>query len=144
MRLTGHLANHLHLACYNFRVSHILMKIPPRTITLNDAVLLCYAVLDERVGYTVGHGLFFVVGKEIGRVPRLAICKDRDSAFFTLYYCDEGSEPAWGGYQLPDRRRRKEQGGAHLSRLIDTLGRQRLINAEPDASDFPGFSRVVR
>jgi hypothetical protein len=30
------------------------------------------------------------------------------------------------------------------SRLIDTLGRQRLINAEPDASDFPGFSRVVR
>lgn len=65
------------------------MKIPPRTITLNDAVLLCYAVLDESVGYTVGHGLFFVDGKEIGRVPRLAICKDKDSGLFTLYHCDE-------------------------------------------------------
>ena len=45
--------------------------------------------LTSSVGYTVGHGLFFVDGKEIGRVPRLAICKDRDSGFFTLYYCDE-------------------------------------------------------
>jgi hypothetical protein len=65
------------------------MNIPPRTITLNDAALICYAVLDERVGYTVGHGLFFVDGREIGRVPRLAICKDKDSGLFTLYYCDE-------------------------------------------------------
>jgi hypothetical protein len=39
------------------------MKIPTRTNTLNDAVLVCYAVLDERVGYAVGHGLFFVDGK---------------------------------------------------------------------------------
>jgi hypothetical protein len=43
---------------------------PPRTITLNDSGLLCYAPLDESVGYTVGHGLFFVDGKEIGKVPR--------------------------------------------------------------------------
>jgi hypothetical protein len=55
---------------------------PPRTITLNDSVLLCYAVLDESVGYTVGHRLFFVDGKEIGKVPRLAICKDKDSGLF--------------------------------------------------------------
>jgi len=42
------------------------MESPPLTITLNDAVLLCYAVLDDSVGYIVGHGLFFVDGKEIG------------------------------------------------------------------------------
>ncbi len=64
------------------------MNKPPRRITLDDAALLCYAVLDERVGYTAGHGLFFVDGKEIGRVPRLAICKDKEG-LFTLYYCDE-------------------------------------------------------
>jgi hypothetical protein len=34
---------------------------PPRTITLNDSALLCYALLDESVGYTVGHGLFFAL-----------------------------------------------------------------------------------
>src|SRR6266850_1805328 len=37
---------------------------PPSAITSNDRVLLCYAVLDESVGYTAGHGLFFVDGKE--------------------------------------------------------------------------------
>ena len=62
---------------------------PPRTITLNDSALLCYALLDESVGYTVGHGLFFVDGKEIGKVPSLAICKDKGSGLFTLYYCDK-------------------------------------------------------
>jgi hypothetical protein len=50
---------------------------PPPKITLNGGALLSYAVLDESVGYTVGHGLFFVDGKEIGKVPRLAICSDR-------------------------------------------------------------------
>lgn len=62
---------------------------PPQKITLNDAALLYYVELDESVGYTEGHGLFFVDGKEIGKVPRLAICKDKESGLFTLYYCDE-------------------------------------------------------
>src|SRR4029077_9388994 len=57
------LADDPHPARYSFRESHLLMKIPTRTNTLNDAVLVCYAVLDERVGYAVGHGLFFVDGK---------------------------------------------------------------------------------
>jgi len=61
---------------------------PPQKITRNDRALLCYAVLNESVGYTAGHGLFFVDGKEIGRVPCLAICQDKDSRLFTLYYCD--------------------------------------------------------
>ena len=66
---------------------------PPQAITLNDSVLLCHAVLDESVGYSMGHGLFFVDGKEIGKVPRLAICKDKASGLFTLYYCDEDWNP---------------------------------------------------
>src|SRR5580692_4458202 len=66
---------------------------PPPIITLNDSALLCHAVLDESVGYTVGHGLFFVDGKEIGKVPRLAICKDKASGLFTLYYCDKDWNP---------------------------------------------------
>jgi hypothetical protein len=63
------------------------MTPPPQKITRNDSMLLCYAVLDEIVGYTVGHGLFFVDGEEIGRAPCLAICQDKDSRLFTLYYC---------------------------------------------------------
>jgi hypothetical protein len=64
-------------------------KIPPPIIADNDRVLLCYAWLDDSVGYTEGHGLFFVDGKEIGKVPGLAICEDKRSHKPTLYYCDE-------------------------------------------------------
>ncbi len=63
-------------------------NLPPPVICMNDRVLLHYAVLDESVGYRVGHGLFFVDGEEIGRVPCLAICRERDSNNLTLYYCD--------------------------------------------------------
>ena len=31
----------------------------------------------------------FSLTAKIGRVPRLAICKDKDSGLFTLYYCDD-------------------------------------------------------
>ena len=63
--------------------------IPPRKITRNDRALVCYALLDESVSYTAGHGLFFVEGKEIGKVPCLAICQDKDTRLFTLYYCNK-------------------------------------------------------
>ncbi|SRR6266704_2231049 len=62
-------------------------QIPPPIICVNDRVLLHYAILDESVGYRAGHGLFFVDGKEIGRVPCLAICLERESNKLTLYYC---------------------------------------------------------
>jgi len=65
----------------------------PPTITLDDNALLCQAVLDESAGCTVGHGLFFVEGKEIRRAPRLAICRDKASGLFTLYHCDEDWKP---------------------------------------------------
>jgi len=64
-------------------------KTPPPIITDNDRFLVCYAWLDDSVGYTKGHGLFFVDAKEIGRVPCLAICEDKQSGKPTLYYCDE-------------------------------------------------------
>jgi hypothetical protein len=67
-------------------------NIPPPIICVNDRVFLHYAVLDESVGFKAGHGLFFVGGKEIGPVPCLAICQDKDSPRFTLYYCDSD----WG------------------------------------------------
>jgi len=74
---------------------------PPPFICMNDRVLLYYAVLDESVGYRAGHRLFFVDGKEIGRVPCLAICQERESNKFTLYYCggDWGLVGVAAGYE---------------------------------------------
>jgi hypothetical protein len=66
---------------------------PPPVICVNDRVLLHYAVLNDSVGFNSGHGLMFVGGKEIGRVPCLAICQDRDSPQFTLYFCDSDWNP---------------------------------------------------
>jgi hypothetical protein len=63
-------------------------SIPPPIICVNDRVLLHYAVLNDTVGYNAGHGLMFVGEKEIGKVPCLAICHDKKSPQFTLYYCD--------------------------------------------------------
>lgn len=60
---------------------------PPPIITVNDRVLLHYAVLNDSVGYNSGHRLMFVDQKEIGKVPCLAICQDKDSTQFVLYFC---------------------------------------------------------
>jgi hypothetical protein len=61
---------------------------PPPIITVNDRVLLHYAILDDSVGYKSGHRSVFVDGQEIGRVPCLAICQDKDSPKIMLYYCE--------------------------------------------------------
>jgi hypothetical protein len=66
---------------------------PPPIICVNDRVLLHYAVLNDTVGYNAGHGLMFVGEKEIGRVPCLAICQDKKSPQFMLYYCDSDWSP---------------------------------------------------
>src|SRR5260370_6131018 len=66
---------------------------PPPIIMVNDRVLLHYAFLSDSVGFNSGHRLMFVDVKEIGRVPRLAICQDRDSPQFMLYYCDSDWRP---------------------------------------------------
>ena len=65
----------------------------PSKICANDLALTDYAILSDSVGYSAGHGLMFVDEKEIGEVPCLAICKDKDSDGFTLYYCDRNWNP---------------------------------------------------
>jgi hypothetical protein len=66
---------------------------PPPIISGSDRVVLHYAVLDESVGYRANHGLFFVNGKEIGKVPLLAISQDKNSPGFLLYYCGDDWSP---------------------------------------------------
>ena len=60
---------------------------PPPIICVDDRALLQYAVLNDSVGYNSGHGLMFVGGREIGKVPCLAIYKDKNSPRFMLYHC---------------------------------------------------------
>jgi len=66
---------------------------PPPFIMSSDRLLLHYAILNDTVGFNSGHGLLFVDRKEIGPVPCLAICQDRDSPQFMLYYCDTDWRP---------------------------------------------------
>jgi len=56
-------------------------------------VLLCarvveYAVLTSSVRYS-GHSFLFFGDKEVGPVPRLAICQKLDETTFTLFHCDD-------------------------------------------------------
>jgi len=67
------------------RSEHSSPKPPP---AIGSDRLLHYAILDASVGYRSGHGLLFVEGKEIGKVPCLAICQSRNSNDVVLYYCE--------------------------------------------------------
>lgn len=82
---------------------------PPPIISFEDRVLLEYALLNHSVGFNRGHALFFVDGKEIGPVPCLAICKDKDSEGFHVYYCDSewkpvGFSPSWASIEKAKHR----------------------------------------
>ena len=48
--------------------------------------MLEYAFVDRGVPYA-GHTYLFVDGKELGRVPRLAICQDLDGGDVVLFHC---------------------------------------------------------
>jgi hypothetical protein len=54
---------------------------------LASARVLEYAVLRDPVRYS-GHSSLFVEGKELGPVPRLAICQPFGEATFMLFHCD--------------------------------------------------------
>jgi len=83
---------------------------PPPIICVNDLVLLHYAVLNDSVGFNSGHGLMFVGKKEIGKVPYLAICRDKDSPQFTLYYCDSDWSPVGiASYDTVDAAKRRSE-----------------------------------
>jgi hypothetical protein len=60
---------------------------------VNDRLLLHYTILNDSVGFNAGHRLMFKDDVEIGRVPCLAICQDKDSPQFMLYYCDSDWKP---------------------------------------------------
>src|SRR5262249_17431985 len=49
--------------------------------------VLEYAVLDDRAAYS-GHSYLFVDGKELGPVPRLAICQSAEGEIL-LIHCDD-------------------------------------------------------
>ena len=67
----------------NSRKSKRLTRKPPPA--LDCARLLHYAVVDKSVGYS-GRTLF-VDGKELGRVPHLAICVRDGSGEVLLFHC---------------------------------------------------------
>jgi hypothetical protein len=66
-------------------------SVPPPALC-SERVLF-YAVLDESVGYNAGHRLIFVNGKELGKVPYLAICQGKETSKFIAYYCDGDWQP---------------------------------------------------
>jgi hypothetical protein len=54
---------------------------------LDHGRVLEYAVLNDRVEYS-GHSLLFVDGKEVGPVPRIAICQSLNNPDIVLLHCD--------------------------------------------------------
>lgn len=63
-------------------------SLPPPAIA-SDRILF-YAILDKSVGYTRGHGLQFVDGQDVGKVPFLAICQSRVPSEVLLNFCEKG------------------------------------------------------
>jgi len=65
-------------------LEHVTTKPPP---VLASARVLEYAVIDDSVGYS-GKSFVFVGDRELGRVPRLAVCQALDSQEVLLLYCN--------------------------------------------------------
>jgi hypothetical protein len=53
---------------------------------LDCARLIEFAILDTGVEFA-GHSLLFVDGKELGAVPRLAVCEDVKTSDILLFHC---------------------------------------------------------
>lgn len=60
--------------------------IPPPPV-LDSARVLFYATVNDSVKFT-GRTLLFVDGKELGPVPRLAICEQETTKEALLFHCD--------------------------------------------------------
>ena len=61
------------------------MQEPPPI--LDCARVLEYAEVDESVRYT-GRSTLYVDGKELGAVPRLALCQSFDETEVMIFHCD--------------------------------------------------------
>jgi hypothetical protein len=64
------------------------MSQEPPPPALDCARVLEYVFIPPSNAYS-GRTLLFVDGKEIGRVPRLAICEERSSGRVLLFHCDD-------------------------------------------------------
>jgi len=96
-------------------------SLPPPAIASDR--LLHYAVLDSSVGFNAGHGLLFVDGEEIEKVPCLAICQARNKPEVVLYYCesDWNSIAASVHDSVPGAKHRAERIYPHSSaRWVET------------------------
>ena len=60
-------------------------SVPPPTIHCDRVI--AFAIVNKSVAYS-GHTSLFRNGKEVGRVPCLAICDDRKHADILLLHCD--------------------------------------------------------
>ena len=60
---------------------------PPSTPVIDCSRLLGYAIVDNTVQFS-GRTLLFVDGKELGRVPCLAICENKKLSEVLLFHCD--------------------------------------------------------
>ena len=75
------------------------VQLPPPPV-LSCARLLEYAVRDDSVGYA-GRTFLFVGGKEVGRVPCLALCEDKSVsavAVLLFLYDEESSDLGCSGF----------------------------------------------
>jgi ClpX C4-type zinc finger len=95
---------------------------PPPPV-LASARVLEYAVLDESVGYS-GQSRAFVDGRELGRVPRLAVCAAPGKGEALLFHCAEDwSILATGRYPSPAlAKARAERTYPGVSRCWVSLG----------------------
>ena len=90
---------------------------------LDCARVLAYAEVDESETY-IEQGCFYVDGKLLGRVPRLAICQYLDEAEVLIFHCDSdwNSLGAQGGFQSVEEAKTRivrSYPGLH-SKWIDT------------------------
>jgi hypothetical protein len=81
-------------------MAEVSTRPPP---VLASARVLEYAVLDSSVGYS-GRTWLFVGGRELGRVPRLAICEGLETPEILLLFCgDDWTILAVAGYDSVSR-----------------------------------------
>jgi hypothetical protein len=71
--------------------------------TLLQSRVLAYATVSRSVPFS-GRGLQFVGGKELGRVPRLALCQALEGSSFFLLHCSLG----WRVLGSSEHRSRRE------------------------------------
>src|SRR5260370_36143249 len=81
------------------------LPVPPPV--LDSARVIEYAVLDKSVRYS-GHSSLFVDGRELGPVPRLAICQPLDGASALLFHCS-GEWTVLGAAEYPSVREAKNR-----------------------------------